>query len=61
MDIDGDGRLSFIELAHGLHVPDLRLPSKTLIKGGQFKKPKPQPASRGIRPAPSAPSASPHE
>ncbi|GAX77102.1 hypothetical protein CEUSTIGMA_g4548.t1 [Chlamydomonas eustigma] len=40
LDIDGDGCVSYKELAYALHVPDLKLPppSKAIIKGGQFKK-----------------------
>ena len=39
LDVDGDGCFSFVELAHALHLPDLKLPSRVIIKGGQFKKP----------------------
>jgi len=51
LDVDGDGCLTFEELAHAMHLPDLKLPSKAIIKGGQFKKPIRRPPSITLSPA----------
>lgn len=40
LDADGDGMVSFLELAAALHALDLKLPSKATVRGGQFKRAK---------------------
>ena len=55
LDIYGDGQVAYPELMHAMHVPDLKLPSKQLIKGGQFKMAAASKTQSGATPRATAP------